>query len=89
MAQHVYIMKLTHDHRKPYNITTSMFMSWWFLEVLFEQHGSRRVPTLFVLCINKLEEIVMNIAKEEGLDGPNLCMGLFLLLYEDNVLFFA
>ena len=38
MGEHVYIMKLTHDHRKPYNITTSIFMSWQFPEELFEQN---------------------------------------------------
>ena len=38
MGEHVYIMKLTHDHRKPDNITTSIFMSWWVPEVHFEQN---------------------------------------------------
>ena len=45
-------------------------------------------PTLFGLCVDKLEEIVSKVAQEEGLNGPKLIHELiFILLYVDVVLF--
>ena len=45
-------------------------------------------PTLFGLCVDKLEEIVSKVAQEEGLHGPKLMHELiFILLYVDVVLF--
>ena len=43
-------------------------------------------PTLFGLCVDKLEEIVSKVAQEEGLNGPKLIHELiFILLYVDDV----
>ena len=45
--------------------------------------------SLFGLCIDKLEEIVNTIVKEEGLDGPNLVQDLiFILPYVNDVVLF-
>ena len=42
-------------------------------------------PTLFGLCVDKLEEIVSKVAQEEGLNGPKLIHELiFILLYVDD-----
>ena len=47
-------------------------------------------PTLFVLCIDKLKEIVNKAPKEDGLYGPKLMHELvFLLLYSNNVVLFS
>ena len=46
-------------------------------------------PTLFGLCIDKLEEVVNRVAIEDRLDAPKLMLQVILLLLyvEDVVLF--
>ena len=47
-------------------------------------------PTLFGLCIDKLEEVVNKAAREEGLNGPNLMRHvILLLLYAVDVVLFT
>ena len=66
----------------------------WFLQELFEHNGVKqgcpRSLSLFGLCINKLEEIIKKVAKEEKLDGPKLMHELiFTLLYADDAVLFS
>ena len=45
--------------------------------------------TLFGLCINKLEEIIKKVAKEEGLNEPKLMHELNLYSYMLMMLFYS
>ena len=46
--------------------------------------------TLFGLCIDKLEEMVNKVAREEGLNAPKLMQHvILLLLYVDDVVLFS
>ena len=40
-------------------------------EIWGVKQGCPLAPTLFAMCIDKWEEIVNKVAKEEWLDGPN------------------
>ena len=42
-----------------------------FLSNIEVKQGCQLSPTLFGLCIDKLEEVVNNVAREEGLNAPN------------------
>ena len=47
-------------------------------------------PILFGLCIDKLKEVVNRIAREDGLDAPEIMQQvILLLLYADNVVIFS
>ena len=54
------------------------------------KQGCPLSPTLFGLCIDKLEEVVNRVAREEGLDAPKLMQQvILLLLYADDVVIFS
>ena len=46
-------------------------------------------PTLFGLCIDKLEEVVNRVAREVGLDALKLQQLILLLLYVDDMVIFS
>ena len=47
-------------------------------------------PTLFGLCIDKLEEAVNRVTREEGLDAPKLIQQvILLLLYANDMIIFS
>ena len=45
--------------------------SKYFLSNMGVKQGCPLSPTLFGLCIDKLEEVVNKVAREEGLNAPN------------------
>lgn len=54
------------------------------------KQGCPLSPTLFGLCIDRLEEMISEFTPVEGCNGPQI--GLFtilLLLYADDVVLFA
>ena len=53
---------------------------------MWVKQGHPLSPTLFGLCIDKLEERKNKVVKKEGLGGPKLMYELiFILLYVDNM----
>ena len=60
------------------------FSKYFLRNVGFNQ-GYPLSPTLFGLCIDKQEEIVNDVAKEEGVDGPKL-MQEYLFIYFKDIL---
>ena len=61
-----------------------------FLSNMGVKQGCPLSPTLFGLCIDKLEEVVNKVAREEGLNSPKLMQHvILLLLYADDVVLFS
>ena len=61
-----------------------------FLSNMGVKQGCPLSPTLFGLCIDKLEEVVNKVAREEGLNAPKLMQNVIvLLLYADDVVLFS
>lgn len=54
------------------------------------KHGCPLSPTLFRLCIDRLEEMIDEQASKEGFHGPQIRLfAILLLLYADDVLLLA
>ena len=57
-----------------------------FLSNMRVKQGCPLSPTHFGLCIDKLEEVVNKVAREEGLNAPKLMQNVILLFrYADDV----
>ena len=71
-------------------LETENGFSEYFLSNMVVKQGCSLSPTLFGLCIDKLEELVNRVAKEEKLDAPKLMhQVILLLLYADDVVLFS
>ena len=63
-------------------LNTENGFSHQFLSNMGVKKGYPSSPTLFSLCIDKLDEVVNKVAREEGSDVPKLMpQVIFLLLY--------
>ena len=53
------------------------------------KQGCTLSPTLFGLCIDKFEELVNRVPREEGLDAPKLTqrVSLFLIVVDYVIIF--
>ena len=71
-------------------LKTEHGFSQHFLSNMEVKQGSPLSPTLFGLCIHKLEEVVNRVAREEGLDAPKLMQQVTLLhLYANYKVIFS
>ena len=63
-------------------------LSYSFTSTIGVKPGCPLSPTLFGLCIDELEQMVIKFIKEEGIKEVTLGnVVIMLLLYADNVVF--
>ena len=54
------------------------------------KQGDPLSSTLFGICIDELEEMILNFAEEKNMDGPQLKQWVIcILMYADDVVLFA